>query len=235
MPLIDPRDRLIVALDVPDVASAEHVIDTLGGEVSFYKVGMELAYGGGFGLMHLLVGRGKKVFLDLKIHDIPNTVQRAVAQVAGLGATFLTVHAYPQTMDAAVAGAAGTGLHILAVTVLTSSDDDDLARAGYAFGVADLVQRRGAQAKACGVSGLVASPGEAAALRASLGNDIYLVAPGIRPGGVTSDDQKRIATPTQAIRNGADYLVVGRPIVQATDPRAAATAIIREIDRAAAA
>jgi orotidine-5'-phosphate decarboxylase len=155
--------------------------------------------------------------------------------VAGLGATFLTVHAYPQTMDAAVAGAAGTDLRILAVTVLTSSDDSDLARAGYEFGVADLVARRGAQAKACGVSGLVASPGEAAALRASLGSEICLVTPGIRPGGVTSDDQKRVATPTQAIRNGADYLVVGRPVVQASDPRTAAIAIIREIDRAASA
>jgi orotidine-5'-phosphate decarboxylase len=138
-------------------------------------------------------------------------------------------------MDAAVVGAAGTELRILAVTVLTSSDDDDLARAGYAFGVADLVQRRGAQAKACGVSGLVASPGEAAALRASLGTEIRLVTPGIRPGGAPLDDQKRIATPTQAIRNGADYLVVGRPIVQAADPRAAAIAIVREIDRAASA
>jgi orotidine-5'-phosphate decarboxylase len=159
---LTPRDRMIVALDMPRVEEAERLIATLGETANFYKVGMELAYGGGLDFVRRLASTGKRVFLDLKLHDIPNTVERATAQVAGLGATFLTIHAYPQTMRAAVAGAAGTGLKLLAVTVLTSSDDSDLAEAGYAFDVKALVARRGAQAKTAKVDGLVASPSEAA-------------------------------------------------------------------------
>src|ERR1700761_1184687 len=170
MPLsLTPRDRMIVALDMPRVAEAERLIATLGEAASFYKIGMELAYGGGLDFVRRLADSGKKVFLDLKLHDIPNTVERATAQVVGLGATFLTIHAYPQTMRAAVAAAAGTGLKLLAVTVLTSSDDSDLAEAGYAFDVRALVKKRGAQAKAAGIDGLVASAAEAAALRVELG------------------------------------------------------------------
>lgn len=226
---IPPRDRLIVALDLPEVAQAERLVAQIGESVSFYKVGMELAYGGGFALVERLVASGKQVFLDLKLHDIPNTVERAVAQIARLGATFLTVHAYPQTMRAAVAGRDGSALKLLGVSVLTSSDDADLREAGYAFGVEALVARRAAQAAAEGIDGLIASAAEAAPLRARLSDRLILVTPGIRPSGAASGDQKRVATPAQAIKDGADYLVVGRPVTQAPDPRAAAEAIVAEI------
>jgi orotidine-5'-phosphate decarboxylase len=227
--IIPPRERLIVALDMPEVVQAERLVARMGESVVFYKVGMELAYGGGLPLVEKLAAAGKKVFLDLKLHDIPNTVERAVAQVAKLGATFLTIHAYPQTMRAAVVGREGSGLRLLAVSVLTSCDDADLSEAGYAFGVEELVARRGAQALAERVDGLVASPAEAARLRAKLGNRLILVTPGVRPAGAAADDQKRIATPAQAIADGADYLVVGRPVTQAADPLAAAEAIVAEI------
>jgi orotidine-5'-phosphate decarboxylase len=228
-----PRERLIVALDMADIAEAERLVARLGDGVGFYKVGMELAYGGGFGLVAKLAASGKNVFLDLKLHDIPNTVERAVAQVARLGATFLTIHAYPQTMRAAVAGRAGAELKLLAVSVLTSCDDADLREAGYAFGVAELVARRAAQARAERIDGLVASPAEAARLRAALGDSLILVTPGVRPAGADAGDQKRVATPARAIADGADYLVVGRPVTQASDPRAAAEAIVAEIADAA--
>jgi orotidine-5'-phosphate decarboxylase len=227
--LIDASERLIVALDAPDPAEAERLVAELGDVVRFYKVGMELAYGGGLPLASKLARAGKKVFVDLKLHDIPNTVERATAQIARLGAYFLTVHAYPQTMRAAAAGARGSGLKLLAVTVLTSCDDADLAEAGYAFGVSALVARRAAQARDAGVDGLVASASEAAMLRATIGDSLLLVTPGIRPAGAAIGDQKRVATPTQAIADGADYLVVGRPVTQASDPRAAAQQIVAEI------
>jgi orotidine-5'-phosphate decarboxylase len=228
-----PRERLIVALDTPDVAQAERLIAEIGDRVSFYKVGMELAYGGGLDLVRRLADSGKQVFLDLKLHDIPNTVERAVDQVSRLGATFLTVHAYPQTMRAAVAGRGSSNLKLLGVYVLTSCDDADLKEAGYAYGVSALVDKRGGQARAAGVDGLVASAAETTALRRQLGGDLLLVVPGIRPADADIGDQKRVATPGQAIRNGADYLVVGRPVTQATDPRAAAETIVAEIAAAA--
>jgi orotidine-5'-phosphate decarboxylase len=231
---LSPRDRLIVALDMPRVDEAERLVAALGEAATFYKIGMELAYGGGLELVARLALSGKKVFLDLKLHDIPNTVERATAQAARLGATFLTIHAYPQTMRAAVAGAAGTELKLLAVTVLTSADDSDLAEAGYVFGVKALVARRGAQAKAARIDGLVASAAEAAQLRAALGEKIILVTPGIRPAGAGSGDQKRVATPGRAIADGADYLVVGRPITEAADPRGVVEAIVAEIAAATA-
>ena len=228
-----PRERLIVALDASSVAEAEFWIETLGDSVQFFKVGMELVYsGGGLDLVERLVKSGKHVFVDLKLHDIPNTVERATAQIARLGAFFLTVHAYPQTMRAALAGAKGSGLKLLAVSVLTSCDDADLAEAGYAFGVRALVQRRAAQAQEIGVAGLVASPAEAAMLRAACAEDFLLVTPGVRPIGAEAGDQKRVATPGQAIADGADYLVVGRPVTRAADPRAAAEAIVAEIEAA---
>ena len=226
---IDPRDRLIVALDAPDPAEAERLVAELGDSVRFYKIGMELAYGGGLGLAPKFAAAGKKVFVDLKLHDIPNTVERATAQIARLGAYFLTVHAYPQTMRAAAAGARGTRLKLLAVTVLTSCDDADLAEAGYALGVNALVARRAAQAQAAGLDGLVASASEAAMLRAAVGDSLLLVTPGIRPSGAAVGDQKRVATPAQAIAAGADYLVVGRPVTQASDPGAVAQQIVAEI------
>jgi orotidine-5'-phosphate decarboxylase len=227
-----PRDRLIVALDTPDVAQARRLVEAIGESATFYKIGMELAYGGGLPLVSELARAGKHVFLDLKLHDIPNTVERATAQAAKLGARFLTVHGYPQTMRAAVAGAKGSGLQILAVTVLTSYDDADLFDACYRFGVAETVRRRAEQAYGLGVDGLVASAAEAAMVRETVGKAMLLVTPGIRPAGASSGDQKRIATPAEAIRNGADYLVVGRPVTEADDPRTAAAAIVKEIEQA---
>jgi orotidine-5'-phosphate decarboxylase len=225
---MDPRDRLIVALDVPSVARAEAMIQQLGDAVSFYKIGYQLAFAGGLPLADTLVGAGKKVFLDLKLHDIGNTVAKGVESVARIGASFLTVHAYPQTMRAAIA-ARPPGLRILAVTVLTSYDNADLTEAGYVGTVSDLVMRRAVQARETGVDGLVCSAEEAVALRPAMGTHMALVTPGIRPGGATSGDQKRIMTPAAAIAAGADYLVVGRPILDAPDPRGAATAIVAEI------
>jgi orotidine-5'-phosphate decarboxylase len=230
-----PRDRLIVALDLPDVGEAERLVERLGDAATFYKVGMELAYGGdGLTFASRLAAAGKHVFLDLKLHDIPNTVGRATAQAAGLGATFLSIHAYPQTMRAAAAGAKGTGLRLLGVTVLTSCDDADLIEAGYRFGVVEMVRRRAEQAQALGVDGLVASAEEVADIRATVGKAMFLVTPGIRPAGAEAGDQTRVATPASASRVGADYLVVGRPITAAADPRQAAAAIVAEIASATA-
>jgi orotidine-5'-phosphate decarboxylase len=225
----DPRDRMIVALDVASVAEAERMIDMLGDSVSFYKIGMELVYSGGLDLVRTLSSRGKKVFLDLKLHDIPNTVEKATAQVANLGATFLTVHAFPQTMKAAVAGKGTSSLKILAVTVMTSYDDTDLTEAGYAFSVRDLVARRASQAKTIGINGLILSPEEVGAMRVIVGSGMSLITPGIRPAGAAKGDQKRVMTPGEAIRVGADHLVVGRPITTAPDPKAVANAIVDEI------
>jgi orotidine-5'-phosphate decarboxylase len=227
--LLTPRDRLIVALDTSDVGKARRLVEAIGESAVFYKIGMELAYGGGLPLVSELARAGKQVFLDLKLHDIPNTVERATAQAARLGAKFLTVHAYPQTMRAAVAGAKGSGTQILAVTVLTSYDDADLSDACYRFGVVETVGKRAGQARDLGVDGLVASAAEAAMVRETVGEAMLLVTPGIRPAGAGSGDQKRVATPVEAIRNGADYLVVGRPVTEAPDPRAAADAIVSEI------
>jgi orotidine-5'-phosphate decarboxylase len=229
---IVPRDRLIVPLDLPDVASAEAMIDRLGDAVTFYKIGYQLAYAGGLPMIDRLARSGKKVFADLKLHDIGNTVARGVESIARSGATFLTVHAYPQTMKAAVEGRAGSSLQILAVTVLTSYDDGDLHAAGFRLGVTDLVAARAQQAQAIGINGLVCSPEEAAGLRRIVGDQMHLVTPGIRPAGSAADDQKRIMTPARAIAAGADYLVVGRPVTGAADPKAAAEAIVAEITQA---
>jgi orotidine-5'-phosphate decarboxylase len=230
-----PRDRLIVALDVPSIPAAAALVERLGDAVSFYKIGYQLAFAGGMALAETLVGAGKQVFLDLKLHDIGNTVEKGVESVARMGATFVTVHAYPQTMKAAVAARGGAGLRILAVTVLTSYDDADLEAAGYALGVSSLVARRAAQAREIGVDGLVCSAEEAAALRSLVGTSMMLVTPGIRPAGTAAGDQKRVMTPARAIAAGAHYLVVGRPIVEAADPKAAAVAIVAEIAAAASA
>jgi orotidine-5'-phosphate decarboxylase len=229
---IAPRDRLIVALDLPEMAAAEAMIARLGDSVTFYKIGYQLAYSGGLTLVRRLADAGKKVFVDLKLHDIGNTVARGVESIAKTGATFLTVHAYPQTMKAAVEGRQGSGLKILAVTVLTSYDDGDLHAAGYRLGVSDLVEARAQQAQVLGVDGLVCSPEEAASLHKIVGHQMVLVTPGIRPAGAASGDQKRIMTPARAIAAGSDYLVVGRPVLEATDPKAAAEAIQAEIKQA---
>ena len=201
---VEPRERLIVALDVPEIGEARRLVATIGDAASFFKIGLELVCGGGLALASELAQAGKRVFVDLKLHDIPNTVERATARLAAIGATFLTVHAYPQTMRAAVAGAKGSDLRLLGVSALTSCDDADLAEAGYAFGVAALVERRARQAVAAGMAGLVCSPGEAARIRALVGVSLALVTPGVRPAGAAAGDQKRVATPAQAIRDGAD-------------------------------
>ena len=229
---IAPRDRLIVALDLPSIAAAEAMIARLGDSVTFYKIGYQLAYAGGLPLVRQLADSGKKVFADLKLHDIGNTVAKGVGSVARLGATFLTVHAYPQTMKAAVEARAGSALKLLAVTVLTSYDDADLAAAGYDFTVPELVAERAAQARDIGIDGLVCSAEEAANLRKIIKPGMLLVTPGIRPAGAASGDQKRIMTPAAAIAAGANYLVVGRPILEAPDPKAAAEAIVAEIAQA---
>ena len=225
---LEPRDRLIVGLDLPGVEQAEAMVARLGDSVTFYKIGYQLAYAGGLPLVKKLADMGKKVFIDLKLHDIGNTVARGVESIAKSGATFLTVHAYPQTMKAAVE-ARGANLKILAVTVLTSYDDADLEAAGYRLGVADLVAQRARQAEALGIDGLVSSAEEAANLRKIVGRQVSLVTPGIRPAGSDSGDQKRIMTPARAIEAGADYLVVARPVIEAADPRAVAEAIVAEI------
>ncbi len=230
---LDPRDRLIVALDLPSVSAAEAMVSRLGDAVSFYKIGMELTYGGGLSLARDLAKAGKKVFLDLKLHDIPNTVAKATEQVADLGATFLTIHAYPQTMKAARGALGGSSLQLLAVTVMTSYDDADLTEAGFAYSVKDLVARRARQARETGVHGLILSAEEAADMRALVGPDMLLVTPGIRMADDVLGDQKRVMTPARAIAAGADHLVVGRPVTQAADPAAAAKAIVAEIASAA--
>jgi orotidine-5'-phosphate decarboxylase len=226
---LDPRERLIVALDVPSVAEAEALVARLGETVSFYKIGYQLAFAGGIDFARVLAGAGKRIFLDLKLHDISHTVARGVESVAQLGASFLTVHGYPQTMHAAVDARAGSDLRLLAVTVLTSYDDADLAAAGYDFTVPELAGERAAQARDIGIDGLVCSGDEAAALRPIIGAGMLLVTPGIRPVGTPSGDQKRVMTPAAAIASGADHLVVGRPIIAASDPKAAADAIVAEI------
>jgi orotidine-5'-phosphate decarboxylase len=234
-PARDIRDRLIIGLDVPSVDEARSIIERIGDAGAFYKIGYQLAYAGGFELARDLIDQGKKVFLDLKLHDIGNTVEEGVRSVARLGVTFLTVHAYPQTMRGAVAGKAGSPLKILAVTVLTSYDDRDLIEAGYApVATADLVARRAEQARDLGIDGIVCAAPEAARVRAIVGQDRLIVTPGIRPSGSEAGDQKRIVTPGEAIRLGADHLVVARPIIKAPDPRAAAEGILGEIETASA-
>src|ERR1700716_3948042 len=230
---VAPRDRLIVGLDLPSVGAAEAMIARLGDSVTFYKIGYQLAYAGGLPLVRKLTDSGKKVFVDLKLHDIGNTEAKGVESVAKLGATFLTVHGYPQTMHAAVDARRGSSLRILAVTVLTSYDDADLAAAGYDFTVSELVAERAGQARDVGVDGLVCSAAEAEMLRPLMGPGMVLVTPGIRPADAEKGDQKRVMTPKAAIMAGADYLVVGRPGIPAPVPKAAAEAIIAEISKAA--
>jgi orotidine-5'-phosphate decarboxylase len=226
------RSRLIIALDLPSVAEARAMVARIGDAGAFYKIGYQLGFAGGLDFAEELIAGGKQVFLDLKLHDIANTVTEGVRSIARSGVSLLTVHAYPQTMRAAVQGKAGSNLKILAVTVLTSYDDADLADAGYAATAAELVARRAAQARDLDVDGIVCAPTEAAAVRALIGPKRLVVTPGVRPAGADAGDQKRIMTPADAIRAGASHLVVGRPITGAPDPRAAALAIADEIAEA---
>lgn len=225
---IDPARRLIVALDLPNVAEAERLADAVSDLDPVLKIGHQLAYTGGLDLAARLIRAGRRVFLDLKLHDIPRTVEEGVRSLAGFGASFLTIHAYPQTMRAAVAGLDGSALTLLGVTVLTSMDDADAAAAGYGRDVSALVEARARDAAACGMGGLVCAAPEVAALHRLVGGRLDLVVPGIRPAGEAAGDQKRVATPREAFAAGADYIVVGRPITGARDPLAAARAIVAE-------
>ncbi len=221
--------RLIVGLDVATVPDAERVVRELDGLVSFFKIGHGLAFTGGLELARDLAAGGAQVFLDMKLLDIDNTVANGVEKIAGMGMAMLTLHAYPKAMRAAVAASKGSSLTLLAVSVLTSMDDADLTEAGYAMGAEALVSRRAAQAREAGMGGIVCAPTEARAVRALVGDAMAIVTPGIRPAGAESGDQKRVATPADAIRAGASHLVVARPIIAAPDPREAASAILAEM------
>ncbi|MDZ5697347.1 orotidine-5'-phosphate decarboxylase [Chelativorans sp. M5D2P16] len=229
----DMRERLIVGLDLPSLAEAEKAVAELGDGVSFYKIGYQLAFAGGLDFAATLVRSGKRVFLDMKLLDIDNTVARGVENVARMGVTMLTLHAYPKAMRAAVAAAEGSGLCLLGVSVLTSMDEADLREAGYADDPQTLVLRRARQARDAGMGGVVCSAAEAQAVRGIVGRDLAVVTPGIRPEGAALGDQKRIMTPADAIRAGASHLVVGRPVIAARDRRAAAAAILEEMQSAA--
>lgn len=223
--------QLIVGLDVSSRARAEEIVTQLGEAVDFYKIGYQCFYGAdGYALGKDLLAAGKKVFFDLKLLDIDNTVEKGVAAIAATGATMLTVHAYPKAMKAAAKAAAGSGLTVLGVTVLTSMDDADVKDAGYERDAAGLVALRAQQARDTGIGGVVASPHEAEMVRTIIGPKMAIVTPGIRPAGSAAGDQKRIMGPAQALGAGATHLVVARPIIEAADPAAAARAILDEMN-----
>lgn len=230
-PDIDPRDRLIVALDVPDALTGMALADRMGDAVTFYKIGLGMLTGGGLALAMELKDKGKRVFLDLKLFDIGATIEAAVRGLAQFDMDFLTVHGDPHVVRAAVKGRGGAATKILAVTILTSLDRDDLDAALIRDGaLADLVVARARAAFLAGADGVIASPQEAALIRAlpeSAGR--LIVTPGVRPAGAALGDQKRVATPGEAIRGGADHIVIGRPIWQAADPTAAARAVLAEL------
>lgn len=228
-PELISRDPLIIALDVDSAREADALVSTLGDSADFYKVGLELFTAAGKDYVRSLVDRGKRVFLDLKYYDIGETAKRAVAVAAKSGATFLTVHAVGQVMRAAMEGRGNSDLKLLAVTVLTSLDDADIHEMGHDCTVSQLVARRVAQAREIGIDGIVASPVEARAVRNLAGPDAIVVTPGVRSRGTAQGDQKRVATPADAIRDGSDYLVIGRQVTRAADPVAAIAAIREEV------
>ena len=227
------RDRLIVALDVPEEALAMVLVDALAGQVGMFKVGSQLFTAAGPDVVRRIVGRGEHVFLDLKFHDIPNTVAGAVAGAARLGVTLMTVHALggKAMLEAAVGALPAMGTRLLAITVLTSQDEAGLRETGVGRELKEQVRGLARLARAAGVDGVVASPHEVALLRETCGPGVLIVTPGIRPAGTRAGDQARAATPAAALGAGADYLVVGRPITEADDPAAAAGAILREMDQ----
>ncbi len=223
------REKLIVALDYWNIEDARKLVRKLDDEVSFYKVGLGLQLVGGNEFARELIAEGKRVFLDYKYYDIAETVQRAVAQAAELKITFLTVHGVASIMKAAVAGRGNSDMKVLGVTVLTSMDADDIKEMGFECSVEDLVVARAKRALEVGVDGVIASALEVAEIRKQTSNKLMIVSPGIRPSGGAKHDQKRVATPFEAMRAGADYLVLGRPIYAADNPKAAAQAIIQEM------
>jgi orotidine-5'-phosphate decarboxylase len=230
-----PSDHLIVGLDVPSVKDAESVVRDLDGVANFYKIGYQLAYApGGLDFAREMASDGTRIFLDLKLLDIDNTVAKGVENIVKMGVSMLTLHAYPKAMRAAVEAARGSDLCLLGVTVLTSMDERDLIEVGYEYDPHTLVLRRCEQALSAGMGGIVCSASEASAVRRIVGPDLAVVTPGIRPAGADHGDQKRVVTPSDALRNGASHLVVARPIVAASDRRAAAQAILAEMAGVAA-
>jgi orotidine-5'-phosphate decarboxylase len=227
---VTPRERLIVALDVDTPDRARALVDALAGAVGMFKIGSQLFTEAGPGFVRELVARGEKVFLDLKYHDIPNTVARAASRAASLGVSLFTLHALGgrAMMEAAMGALAGAPTRALAVTVLTSHAEGSLEELGVRGTIAETVDRLSGLAQASGVDGVVASPHEVERIRGTRGRDFLVVTPGIRPAGAEVGDQARAATPRAALAAGADYLVVGRPIVEARDPRGAALALVRD-------
>ncbi|CTQ58705.1 orotidine-5'-phosphate decarboxylase [Roseibium album] len=228
-------DRLMLPVDVPTLKEAETLVSRTEGKVGVYKIGMELQFAGGLEFARDLAADGKKIFLDVKLHDIDNTITKAVRNVAKMGVAFMTLHGYPKTMRAAVRGLmeeGNPGLCLLGVTVLTSMDEEDLVAAGYRGPLADVVEARTRDAREAGMGGIVCAATEASNMRSILGDDLVIVTPGIRPAGSAAGDQRRVMTPEDAIRAGSDYLVVGRPISQAGDPGSAADAVVAEIEAA---
>ena len=229
-----PRERLIVALDVPQAEAARELVERLKGRVGMFKVGSQAFTAAGPELVREIVARGERVFLDLKFHDIPNTVAGAVASTAALGVSLATVHGLGgrAMLEAAAGALPAMGTKLLAITILTSHDDGTLGEIGIGGRVADSVKRLALLASDAGMDGVVASPHEVATIREACGPGFLIVTPGIRPAGAAAGDQARAATPAAALAAGADYLVVGRPITEAKDPAAAADAIVRELERA---
>jgi orotidine-5'-phosphate decarboxylase len=226
------QDRLIVALDVPTVEEARGLVDRLAGKVGLFKVGSQLFTAGGPGFVRDLVARGEKVFLDLKYHDIPNTVASAVSEACQLGVALLDVHALGgrAMMQAAAGALPAMGTRLLAITLLTSHDDESLGEIGLGGALPDSVRRLAVLARDAGLDGVVASPHEVSLIREACGEGFLIVTPGIRPAGARAGDQARATTPAAALRAGADYLVVGRPILEAPDPVAAVRAIVDEME-----
>ena len=226
------HNPIILALDVDSAEEARRLVTRLGNHVDFYKVGMELYAAAGMDFVRELLAQGKQVFLDMKFYDIGETVKRAVSQVARSGVHFLTVHGSREVMQAAVEGKGDAALKLLAVTVLTSYDEEDLADLGYPCRVSDLVALRVRKAMDAGLDGIVASPRDAVAVRELAGPQAILVTPGVRSAGAAKGDQKRVATPAEAIRDGATHVVIGRQITRAADPAAEAVLILEEIAHA---
>jgi orotidine-5'-phosphate decarboxylase len=229
---MNARERLIVGLDVPTLGEAEKIVSTLGDDVLFYKIGYQLVFAGGLEFARELAQSGKKIFLDMKLLDIDNTIASGVENIVKMGMSMLTLHAYPKAMKAAVEAARGSDLCLLGVTVLTSMDEQDLISAGYEYDPHTLVLRRAEQALAAGMGGIVCSAEESSAVRKIVGPNMAIVTPGIRPAGSEKGDQKRVMTPADALKAGSSHLVVARPIVKAADPREAARAILSEMDAA---
>lgn len=229
---MEPRDRLIIGLDVPTIREAEAMVDRLGDDILFYKIGYQLVFAGGLEFARDLAASGKKIFLDMKLLDIDNTVASGVENIVKMGMSMLTLHAYPKAMRAAVEAARGSSLCLLGVTVLTSMDKQDMVEAGYGQDPQALVLSRAAQARTAGMGGIVCSAEESQAVRAIVGPDMAIVTPGIRPAGTDKGDQKRVMTPKSALQAGSSHLVVARPVIQAQDPLSAARAILAEMAEA---